>query len=308
VFYLARLGLAIQPLRIAFHANFERRIDVDFDEFALAHQFARHAPLRSEGRDKRNKHDQSGIYEQLCRLANPANVFHAIDVCEAEIAIEPVADIVAVEQIGVSAFGEERAFDQVRNGGFARSRKTGEPEHDGPLPLLAGARLLADVARLPMDIGRPPEAEIDHSRADGRVGESVDQDEAAGVPVVVIGIECDRVRCREIGVAHLVEMEGLRGVLIERVDVDLVLEGGDLNRHGRGSELQRYCRPGRSSSSAIQSRCAANCSETSGRSSGAVRISPREMSTSSDKTSVTAMPATASSRSPSMVTIRLTAL
>ena len=109
------------------------------------------------------------------------------------------------------------------------------PEPDRPVnhstagfwPFMAGARLLVHVQRLPMHIGRAAQAEIDHARADRGVGEAVDQDEAAGVAIVAIGIEGDGLGQREIAVADFVQRQRLGRQMIERVDVDLVLELGD---------------------------------------------------------------------------------
>ena len=148
------------------------------------------------------------------------------------------------------------------------------PEPDRPVnhstagfwPFGLGARILVHVERLPMDVGRAPQTEIDHAGADRRIGEAVDQDEAARVAVLVIGIEGDGLRRGDIAVADFVQMQGLAGQMVERVDVDLVLQFGDLDAGTVVVPIfRRYWRPGSISSSAIQSRCAANWSETSGR-------------------------------------------
>ncbi len=49
-----------------------------------------------------------------------------------------------------------------------------------------------------MDVGRAAQRERDHAGADRLVGVAVDDDEGAGLAVVVVGIECDRRRGREI--------------------------------------------------------------------------------------------------------------
>jgi hypothetical protein len=51
---------------------------------------------------KETKHDQAGVGHQLRHLGDAADVLHAVGVGEAEIAVEPVADIVAVEDVGVA--------------------------------------------------------------------------------------------------------------------------------------------------------------------------------------------------------------
>ncbi len=87
-----------------------RRIDEDLDELALAHQLARHAPLGAEGRDEGHQHDQAGIHEQLGGLAHAADILHPVGIGEAQIPVEAVADIVAVQQIGVLAFAPPGSF------------------------------------------------------------------------------------------------------------------------------------------------------------------------------------------------------
>ena len=106
----------------------------------------------------------------------------------------------------------------------------------------------------------------------------------ARVAVLRIRIEGDGLGRRDVCVTDFVELQRLGRQVLERVDVDLVLELGD----GAGTILVpiliRYWRCGSSSSSAIHSKCAANWSETSGRASGAARMSPREISISSART------------------------
>ena len=72
--------------------------------------------------------------------------------------------------------------------------------------------------------------------------------------------------------------------------------------------LSQYGRPGSIGSSDIQTSAASNWSATPGRSDGAAMMSPRLQSISSASASVMAWPATARSRSPSIVTMRLTVL
>ncbi len=55
----------------------------------------------------------------------------------------------------------------------------------------ARAALSTDWA-LAVDVGGPAQGEVDHARRRRLVGEAVDQDEGAGLPVVAIGVEGDR--------------------------------------------------------------------------------------------------------------------
>ena len=100
-----------------------------------------------------------------------------------EIAVEPVADVVAVEQEGVPAARRQLLLDEIGDGRLARPRQAGEPQHRRLLPLERGMRLAADVEMLAMDVVRPAKREVEHPGRDRRVGQLVDQDEAAERPV-----------------------------------------------------------------------------------------------------------------------------
>ncbi len=85
-------------------------------------------------------------------------------------------------------------------------------------------RRTIDLDRLPVDILRAPQREMQHARADGAVGDLVDQDEAAKVAVGLVGLERDRPVQREVADADLVELQRLGRQMLQRVDVDLVFQ------------------------------------------------------------------------------------
>ena len=87
-----------------------------------------------------HQHDQAGIGHQLGDLGDAADVFDAVGVGEAEVAVQAVADIVAIEQIGVAAERVQLLFDEVGDRRFAGAGKAGEPQHGGLLALHRGAR------------------------------------------------------------------------------------------------------------------------------------------------------------------------
>ena len=58
--------------------------------------------------------------------------------------------------------------------------------------LMRGAGGLVDLGRLPVDVGRAAQREVDHPAADRRIGDAVDQDEGAHLAVFAVGIERDR--------------------------------------------------------------------------------------------------------------------
>src|SRR3546814_12706053 len=73
----------------------------------------------------------------------------------------PVAHVVAVEQEAVLAERVQPLLDQIGDRRLARTRPTGEPQQMRQLAFLRGVRLSADLDRLPVDILRPPERELD---------------------------------------------------------------------------------------------------------------------------------------------------
>ena len=69
-----------------------------------------------------DEHDQSGVGHERGDLGDPADVLDPIGFGEAEVAVEPVPDVVAVEEVGVAAEGVEPLLDQVGDRGLARAR------------------------------------------------------------------------------------------------------------------------------------------------------------------------------------------
>ena len=77
------------------------------------------------------KHDEPGIGHQLGDLADAADVLDAVGIGEAQIAVEAVADIVAVEQDRVAPRRVKLLLQQIGDGRFARAGEAGEPQHAG---------------------------------------------------------------------------------------------------------------------------------------------------------------------------------
>ena len=158
-----------------------------------------------------------------------------------------------------------------------------------------------------MNIGGAPQTEIDHPRPDRGIGETVDQDEAAHIAIVAIGIEGQRLRQREIAIADFVQRQRLAGQMLQRVDIHLVLQRRYRDRHGGGGQLEQIL-PARQQFLVRHPEQMGRelVGDLGPRFAASHRTSPREISTSSASVSVTASPATASGRSPSMVTMRAT--
>jgi hypothetical protein len=159
-------------------------VDEDLDELAVVEDLAGQAALGAERRDEGGQHDQAGVDHQLGDLGDPADVLDPVLLGEAEVAVEAVPDIVAVQQIGVAAQGVQALFDQVGDGRLARPRQARQPHHPAALALEGGARGLADVGVLPVDVVGPAQGEVDQPGPDRAVADPVDQDEPAQVAVL----------------------------------------------------------------------------------------------------------------------------
>src|SRR3546814_10988097 len=89
------------------------------------------------------------------------------------------------------------------------------------------------VERLPMDILRAAQAEVQHPRTDGRIGQLVDEDEPAERSVVGIGFKDNRLVGAEFDDADAVEAECLGREMVAR---------GRSEERRVGKECVRPCR------------------------------------------------------------------
>ena len=129
----------------------------------------------------------------LRHFGDAADVLDAVGVGEAEVAVEAVADIVAVEHIGVAARRVQLLFEQVGDGRLAGARQAGEPEHRRAAGSSAAARaFLSTSSDCQWMLSARRSACSDHAGADRGVGDAVDQDEGAGGAVLGKGVEGDR--------------------------------------------------------------------------------------------------------------------
>ena len=71
------------------------------------------------------------------------------------------------------------------------------------------------------------------------IGGAIDQDEAAGVAIVDIGVEGDRHGRGDVAEADFVEIELLGRQLVEIVDVETVLEFSDRRRRRAPADLEQ---------------------------------------------------------------------
>ncbi len=147
VFQFAASGFGVEAFRVAPFTLSQWCVDKDFKEFARSEERAGVIALRTVGADERDDRDKAGIDKQARDLGNPANVFDAISLREAEILIQAKANFVTVEQIGVSTGSVQAPFQRVCNRGFAGCRKASEPKAQWLLELEFGTGLLINVHR-----------------------------------------------------------------------------------------------------------------------------------------------------------------
>lgn len=88
---------------------------------------------------------------QITYLSYPPDVLIAVLLCEAEVLVQPEADIVAIETVRGEAKVKQVLLKRCCNGGFTRRRQAGEP--DGKTLLLAVlVAFIAREGRVPCDV------------------------------------------------------------------------------------------------------------------------------------------------------------
>ena len=85
-------------------------------------QAAGHAPLRAERRNEGHHDDEPGIDHQARHLGDAADVFHPVLIREAQILVEAVPHIVAVEQEGVPVHPMQLLLHEVGDRGLSGPR------------------------------------------------------------------------------------------------------------------------------------------------------------------------------------------
>ena len=93
---LAGTGTPVETLGVAALALLQARLDVDFLEFS-AHDVAHHLAFGAERRDERGDHDQPGVHHDLGNLGRTPQVLAPCLLGEAEVAVQAVAQGIAVE-------------------------------------------------------------------------------------------------------------------------------------------------------------------------------------------------------------------
>src|SRR3546814_4792858 len=96
------LGLGVQALDVTLFGDFQRRVDEDLDELAVLEQLARHPPLCPERGNEADQHDQAGIDHEPRGLGYATDVFHPVLIGKTQVLVQPVPDVVAIQDVGRS--------------------------------------------------------------------------------------------------------------------------------------------------------------------------------------------------------------
>src|SRR5262249_459094 len=154
-------------------------------------------------------YNDAGVIEKFRYLRAAAKIFAPLVGGEAEVFADPAAHVLAVQNDNGAAFVEQASLERVGQGRLTAAGEAGEQKVDGLLAE-AGLRFVGrDVAPLAMQaggcgcvvpvivtrLGRT--AVEDHSRADGAIGQAVDDDERARRAVAAVAIEAERLTRRD---------------------------------------------------------------------------------------------------------------
>ena len=146
-------ALAYKTLGIALLANRQRRVDEHLDERDLR-CFVQRPSIssgRSIGRHQRDQRNRSRVCQQTTYLCHTADVLVAVRSPKAEIAVQAVANVVTVKDIGEPTGLDKSLFHRNGDAGLSGTRQTGEPHRcsrvDPGLPNAETVRGVPDARR-----------------------------------------------------------------------------------------------------------------------------------------------------------------
>lgn len=94
--------LAVQPLRIALLASFERSINVDFEKLSGLKPSTRFLPISTKGRYERDDDDETRIHHHPRNFSYASHVFDPIRVRKSKACAKSEPYFVAIENIRMS--------------------------------------------------------------------------------------------------------------------------------------------------------------------------------------------------------------
>ena len=111
-----------------------------------------HAAFGPERRNEGDQDHKAGIDHQTRGVRGSADVLDAIRIGKAQVAVEAMAHIVAIENVRVPAERKQLALQPARDCRLARTGKTREPQTAGLLSLELRALCFGYVRGLPRDV------------------------------------------------------------------------------------------------------------------------------------------------------------
>src|SRR6185295_13462388 len=107
--------------------------------------------IRRKRRDQRRHRDDAGVGEQRRDLAGPADVLAPVGVRKAEVRVEAMTEIVAVEHVDEAALLVKRRFERPSDRRFTGAGQPGEPDGTALLAEQTLALRAADASRVKHD-------------------------------------------------------------------------------------------------------------------------------------------------------------
>ena len=195
-----------------------------------------------EGADQCDEGERPRLGEHASDLAGPADVLGSVPVREAEVPVQPVPQVVAVEQEGGAAAAHVGLLHPRGQRRLARPRQAREQERraaDAEGSDAVGPAQPAAVAHhVGAGMGRGDDP--DHACPGGGVGGRVDDDEAARGAVRRVVVHQQRLGAAERDTADLVQLQRRRRlVAVQPVDVEPVLQGLHSGTHGARAVLEQ---------------------------------------------------------------------
>src|SRR5689334_363953 len=185
---LAGTGFLVEAFRITLLTNLDRGVDEDLLEIAVVQGGPNRVAVTDVGADEGGQRDHPGLAEQLRDRADTADVLLAILGGEAQAepfrefgpvplfehfraGIEPIADVVSVQQKAAYSPLVELLLDDVGDRALAAAAQPGEPDDTALVPVEALALGAAYLMFVPSDVVGHFQL-LSHSAAHGRVHEA----------------------------------------------------------------------------------------------------------------------------------------
>mmetsp|Transcript_28641 Transcript_28641/g.80666 ORF Transcript_28641/g.80666 Transcript_28641/m.80666 type:complete len:229 (-) Transcript_28641:136-822(-) len=150
---LARTSGFVQPLGITGLANLDGDLHENLNEVLVSQPGPDIVTVCTVRRDEADQGDSAILSEQLGNLANAADVLLSVLRSEAQVLVEPMANVVAVQiDCELAQFGKG-VLEGARDGAFTAARKPGEPEHTTLLVQESLLVLACNHALVPLDVG-----------------------------------------------------------------------------------------------------------------------------------------------------------